>query len=81
VGAAVIEVLDRHGVWKRAGLYGLITGLDLAEALASLPDGLDRDFARRLLIAAESGFVPAYVKKTAEDSPAQNPDADNAAAD
>lgn len=36
------------------------TGLDLAEALASLPDGLDRDLARELLIAAEGAYLAAH---------------------
>jgi hypothetical protein len=39
---------------------GAPSGLDLKEAMASLPQGLKRDFARRLLIAAEAAFLAAW---------------------
>jgi hypothetical protein len=59
-GRAVLDVIDRHGVWKRAGMSGGLVGLDLAEAMASLPDGLDRDRARSLLITAEAPYLAAW---------------------
>jgi hypothetical protein len=59
-GRAVADLMCRPGVWKRAGMDGALTGLDLAEAMASLPRGLDRDLARRLLIAAEAAFFAAW---------------------
>jgi hypothetical protein len=55
-------VIDRPGVWTRAvGLSAMIVvGLDLREALASLPPDCDRELARRLLLIAESHFVAAF---------------------
>jgi hypothetical protein len=59
-GRAVLDVIDRPGVWKRAGMSGALVGLDLAEAMTSLPEGLDRDRARSLLIAAEPSYLAAW---------------------
>ena len=59
-GRAVIDAIGRSGVWKRAGMSGHIVGLDMREALGSMPGGLDMDFARRLLLIAERFFVPAW---------------------
>jgi hypothetical protein len=39
---------------------GHVVGLDMTEALQSMPAGLDIDFARRLLLIAERFFVPAW---------------------
>ncbi len=39
---------------------GEISGLNWPAALASLPHGLDRDFAKRLLAAAETAYLPAW---------------------
>lgn len=61
-GRAVLAALDRIGVWRRAGMAGTLTGLDLVEAMASLPAGMDADFARRLLLAAEAPFVAAWLQ-------------------
>lgn len=47
-------------------MSGAITGLDMSEALASLPAECDRDFARRLFIIAELHFVIAINKKLEE---------------
>lgn len=44
-------------------MAGLVSGLRMAEALASLPDGLDRDLARVLLIAAEAPFLAAHAEQ------------------
>lgn len=49
----------RPGAWKRAGMSAALMGLDLSEAMASLPGGLDRNLARRLLIVAEAAYLPA----------------------
>lgn len=57
-GRAVASIIQRYGVWKRAGLSGLMSGLDLAEACASLPD-CDRAFAMRLFVIAESALINA----------------------
>ena len=59
-GRAVAEAIDRIGVWKRAGMSGQVVGLDLAEALAGLPRGLDRQLCRRLLVIAEEFYLAAY---------------------
>jgi hypothetical protein len=39
---------------------GGLSGLDWTAALASLPAGLDLDFTKRLLEAAEASFVAAW---------------------
>ncbi|WP_291006442.1 hypothetical protein [Hyphomicrobium sp.] len=39
---------------------GGISGLNWPAALAGLPRGLDRDFAKRLLAAAETAYVAAW---------------------
>ncbi|MFN3656830.1 MAG: hypothetical protein ACK4UO_06220 [Pseudolabrys sp.] len=59
----MLGVLGRAGVWLRAGLEGVPVGLQLREALASLPGGLDRDLCRRLLIIAEPAFLAALYRK------------------
>ncbi|MGD9924427.1 MAG: hypothetical protein AB7V13_23735 [Pseudorhodoplanes sp.] len=56
----MLAVLDRPGAWRWAGMSGVLAGLDLAQALASLPAGCDLDFACRLLIEAEVHFVAAW---------------------
>lgn len=59
-GRAVADILARQGIWKRGGMNGGLTGLDLPEAMASLSDELDRDLARRLFIAAENPYLAAW---------------------
>jgi hypothetical protein len=44
-------------VWKLAGMAGDLCGLDWRAAMAALPRGLDDDFARRLLRAAEASYL------------------------
>jgi hypothetical protein len=39
---------------------GHVVGLDMQEALGSIPRGLHIDFVRRLLLIAERFFVPAW---------------------
>jgi hypothetical protein len=46
---------------------GGVSGLDWRAALASLPAGLDRDFTKRLLAAAEANYVAAWWKARKED--------------
>ncbi len=58
--------MDRPSVWKRAGLDGVIVGLDIAEALAGMRAGLDREFCRRLLIVAEGAYLVAWHRHAAE---------------
>ena len=56
----MLAALDRPGVWRFAAFTGALIGLDLTEAMASLPDGLDRVRARALFVAAEIAFVRAF---------------------
>lgn len=58
-GRAVASIITRHGVWKRAGLSGLVSGLDLAEACLGLPAHCDRAFASRLFVIAEREWIDA----------------------
>jgi hypothetical protein len=48
-------------------MSGVITGLDMAEAMAMLPQGCDQDFARRLFVLAEFHFVTAINRKPDSD--------------
>lgn len=59
-GRAVAALIDRPGLWKRAGLTGALCGLDMREALASLPRGVDRERARKYLAIAEIEFLVAW---------------------
>jgi hypothetical protein len=59
----VLAALDRPGVWRFAAFTGALIGLDLAEAMASLPEGLDRERVRALFMAAEIAFVRAFHKR------------------
>lgn len=49
----------RRGVWRRAGMSGVIAGLDFPDALAGLSRDLDRDLVAQLLSRAEAAFAPA----------------------
>lgn len=60
----MLAVLNRPGVWVLSGMAGVMTGLSLREAMASLPAGLDRDRCRRFLIVAETAFLTALHRKT-----------------
>jgi hypothetical protein len=42
---------------------GGMSGLDMTEAMARVPAGLDRELARRLLIAAETPWLEAVWSK------------------
>jgi len=61
-GIHVAAVLDRWGVWRRAGMSGAIVGLDMSEALTGLDAACDRALACRLLIVAEAAFCAATMK-------------------
>ena len=56
----MLAALDRPGLWRFAAFTGALIGLDLAEAMTSLPRGLDRERARALFIVAEAAFVRAF---------------------
>jgi hypothetical protein len=59
----VLAALDRPGVWRFASFTGALIGLDMAEAMASLPQGIDRERARAQFTAAETAFVRAFHKR------------------
>lgn len=58
-GRAVLAIIGRRGVWRRAGMGAVLAGLDMADALAGLPRNLDRDLTVQLLTIAEAAFLPA----------------------
>jgi hypothetical protein len=62
-GRLVLAVLARPGVWRFASFSGALIGLDLAEAMASMPAGVDRERARALFMAAEAAFVRAFQQR------------------
>jgi hypothetical protein len=63
-GFAVMRAIERLGVWYRAGMNGVIVGLRIEEAMASLPDDdCDRGFARRLFAVAEAAFCTAACER------------------
>lgn len=45
---AALKATERHGVWRRAGMSGAVTGLDLDEAVKT---------ARALGAADEAGLI------------------------
>jgi hypothetical protein len=45
----------------------VMVGIDMADALASLPSGVDRDFARELLIVGEIAHVAETFKRKANE--------------
>jgi hypothetical protein len=47
-------------------MNGHVVGLDLAEAMTSLPPTLDLGLARRLFLIAERTFVPAWWRQARE---------------
>lgn len=42
-----------------------MTGMDLAQALASVPAGLDLEFTRALFVTAELAFIASHLSKKA----------------
>lgn len=65
----MLAALARPGLWRRAGMGGEIVGLDLTEAMASLPAGLDREFCRRLFVIAETEFLRALPREDDQAAP------------
>jgi hypothetical protein len=66
----VLDIIRRPGAWKRAGMGGDLYGLDMIEAMSSLPDDddcIDYEFARRLFRIAEVCFLSAHNKRVAEE--------------
>jgi hypothetical protein len=61
-GDEVCAILARSGVWQRYGESGERCGLDLVEAMASLPNECDRDRSRRFFIIAERAYLTALIK-------------------
>ena len=49
--------------WRRAGMSGLETGLDLEQCLARLPEDVPAHAVRRLLLAAETGVLAAIADR------------------
>lgn len=62
-------MIDRPGIWCRAGLAGTVTGLAMAEALAGLPAAFDRAFAATLLARAEIAMVSAMAEAMPDPPP------------
>lgn len=55
----MLKAINRPGIWDFNAWSGALIGLRLNEAMASLPDGVDRDFACDLFVIAEIAFVRA----------------------
>lgn len=55
----MLASINRPGVWIFNAWSGALIGLQLSEAMASLPDETDRRFARELFQVAEIAFVKA----------------------
>lgn len=54
-----------------------ITGLDLAEALASLPEQCDRDFARELFVIAEGSFMASMLERLDQEKTGKEEDGES----
>ncbi|MGE0038066.1 MAG: hypothetical protein AB7S93_20800 [Xanthobacteraceae bacterium] len=65
----MLDCLDRPGIWRRAGMAGHVIGLDMREALAAIPTGLDVGVVKRLLMIAERHFVAAWLARAMEQKP------------
>ncbi|MFN4229846.1 hypothetical protein [Parvibaculum sp.] len=61
-----LDILLSRAVWLRAGLSGVETGLDLAQALARLPGDVEAHAVRRLLLAAEPAVLEAIAERREE---------------
>lgn len=49
-------------------MAGVVYGLDLHNAMAGVPEIVDRDFVRRLLLTAEAAFVAAVHKRESDNN-------------
>lgn len=62
-GRVVMSLLKKRlGVWYRLGMDGSPAGINLTEAIASMPPECDSDRARALLIEAEAGYMDGYAE-------------------
>jgi hypothetical protein len=57
----------RAGVWKRAGLFGEVCGLDYGAAMNFAPSGCEREEFAHFLSCAEEGLMRA-VSETRRDN-------------
>lgn len=53
-------------------MSGALVGMDIAQAIASLPAHCDVEFSRRLLIAAEASYVAAWWREADRNQPAKD---------
>jgi hypothetical protein len=58
-GRHVLALLDRPGLWRRAGMSGVPCGIDWAAALAGRCVGLDLDAIENLLAEGERAMLTA----------------------
>jgi hypothetical protein len=63
--------MDRPGIWQRAGMTGVVVGLDMANALAARPDHLSAALCVTLLSRAEIATVAAAMERATEHNPEQ----------
>jgi hypothetical protein len=49
----------RPGLWRRAGLFGEVAGLDYGAAMIFAPKGCDADEYAHFLACAEAGLMQA----------------------
>lgn len=63
----MLAILKRYGVWRRVGMDGEISGIDISEAIASLPADCDAELSRRLLIEAEAGYMAGHAERKQRD--------------
>jgi hypothetical protein len=56
-GRLAVACMERPGLWFRAGLDGIVSGLDRAAARGGVPAGADSDGVEALLDAVEQGFM------------------------
>ena len=66
-GRAVVTALARPGVWMRAGLSGVPSGLNVPEALASLPAHADPEIAKQYLVEGETAFLTGVWRRSETD--------------
>jgi hypothetical protein len=71
-GRACVAILARPGVWARAGMGGVPAGLNLPEALSSLPAHADPETARIYLIEGESAFLDGVWRRADEKGKPEN---------
>ena len=67
--------MERPGIWQRAGMTGVVVGLDMANALAGRPDDLALPVCISLLTRAETATVAAAMEREAEKTPDGGPPA------